>query len=91
MGTKKMTDKFSYRDEMTINDLLDLFDNYRRIKEHGTAIVHLDRNYGFIELKEEFVQALKNDIALKSKIVAAGIDELSPLEKFAIIVLQDSY
>jgi hypothetical protein len=76
---------------MTIQDILDKLDNFRRMPGTDSVIIHTGGSHGLIELKEEFVNELKNDLQTKLRFAAMGIEELSATTKFAIYLLEDSY
>ena len=71
-------------------ELLEQFNSYAGTGT-GSVIIHPGLPYNFIELKEDFVQKLKDDLKMKAQMCAAGIDELDPSTKFAIMILTDSY
>lgn len=85
------SDSTKPQDRMTIRDLHDKFNGFLRIGTSGNVLIHFDKKYCFIEVKEDFVQKLKNDIDLKIKLAGAGIEDLSPTEIFALLVLENSY
>lgn len=76
---------------MTIQDILDKFDDFKRMPGTDSVIIHTGGSYGLIELKEEFVNELKNDLKTKIKLAAMDIEELSATTKFAIYLLEDAY
>ena len=74
----------------TFEELLEQFNFYKRTGSES-VIIHPGLPNGFIELKEDFVQKLKADLKMKAQMCAAGIDELDPTTKFAIMILSNSY
>ena len=76
---------------MTIQDILDKLDNFRRVPGSDSVIIHTGGAYHLMELKEEFVNELKNDLKTKLRLAAMGIEELSATAKFAIYLLEDAY
>lgn len=76
-------------EEATLEDFFKKFDTYNG--SEGNIIIHPGLPYNFIELDENFVQELKEDLKMKVKLSMAGIDELDPTTKFAIMILTDSY
>lgn len=79
------------KDKMTAADFINKFDHFRRVSDSGNVIIHPGIPYGFIELTAEFVDELKDDLMKKMSLAQHHIDELSPTEKFAIMLLQDAY
>ena len=77
--------------EKTVGDLITKFDHFRQVPDTGNIIIHPGLNHGFIELTEEFVNDLKKNLVLRIALVSTGIDELNPIEKFAIMMLEDAY
>ena len=76
--------------DTTFKEMLTHFDAYTRTKD-GNVIINLGSNCNFLVLTEEFVQSLRADIKKKTQMCAAGVDELDPATKFAIMMLIDSY
>lgn len=78
-------------DKQTVGEFLARFDSYRRVPHSDSVLIHLGLDYGFVEFKEEFVLKLK--LALKTKLMMAEmqIDDLSPIDIFAIELLKNSY
>jgi len=77
-------------DKETVNSLMSRFDAYRRTPK-GNVVIHPGLTANLIELTEDFVQSLKNDLQNKISMAHAGIDELDPATKFAIMILIQSY
>lgn len=75
---------------VTVKDLMERFDSYRRTT-NGSVIIHPNLPANLIELKEDFVQELKNQLYSELMMAQTGIDKLSPLAKFAIMLLEDSF
>lgn len=75
--------------KFTVRDLHDRFNNFRRVKDRGTVIVHFSGS--FIELKEEFIHQLKQELDYKIKIAGSGIDELSKADIFTLLILEETY
>ncbi len=78
-------------DKTTVGEFIEKFDCFRRIPDSGNVIIHSGVRYGFIELTEVFVDQLKDDLSKKIMMASSGIDELSPTDKFAIMMLEDAY
>ena len=77
--------------EMTTADFINNFDHFRRVPDTGNVIIHPALPYGFIELKAQFVDDLKEDLSKKLLMAQHGVDELSPTEKFVIMMLEKAY
>ena len=75
----------------TVKEFMETFDSYRRVPDSGNVIIHPGLKYNFIELKSEFVESLRDELAIKLALVESGVDELNPLAQFAIMILEDSY
>ena len=82
-----MTDK----DKTKAVDFINRFDYFKRVPNSGNVIIHPGFSYGFMELKAEFVDELKNHLIKKISMAQHHIDELSPTDKFAIMLLKDAY
>jgi len=77
--------------EVTVGDFLSSFDHFRRVTGGNTVVIHPGLSYGFIELKETFVDELKRDLQIKISMAGNGIEPLSATTKFAIMLLEDAY
>jgi len=77
--------------EQTADEFIDKFDNFRRVPGSNSVVIHPSLPYNLIELKETFVDELKRDLSTKIALAKHGVDELSPTEKFVIMLLQDAY
>lgn len=75
---------------VTVKDLMERFDSYRRTPE-GNVIIHPNLPANLIVLKEDFVEELKNQLHTELMMAQTGMDELSPLAKFIIMILEDSF
>jgi hypothetical protein len=81
----------SDKHKQTVGEFINNFDHFTRGCGTGTVIIHPNLPYNLIELKEEFVNQLKNDLSTKLTLAQNGIDRLSPTERFAIMLLEDAY
>ena len=81
----------SDKNHMTTGDFINKFDHFRRVPDTGNVIIHPGLPYGFIELTGDFVDELKDDLMKKISMAQTHIDELTPTEKFVIMLLQDAY
>ena len=81
----------SDKNKMTTGDFINKFDHFRRVPNTGNVIIQPGLAYGFIELKAEFVDELKNDLMKKMALAQHQIIKLSPSDKFAIMLLSDAY
>ncbi len=77
--------------KQTVEEFMSRFDGYRRVPDTGNVIIHPGLTYSFIELKSEFVESLKDELAIKLSMVEAGVDDLNPISQFAIMILENSY
>ena len=75
----------------TAANFIDKFDHFRRTPDNGNVIIHPGLPYNLIELTGDFVDDLKRDLTTKIAMAQHGIDQLSPTEKFVIMLLQDAY
>lgn len=75
---------------VTVKDLMERFDSYRRTPK-GNVIIHPNLPANLIELKEDFVEELKQEIKTELLLVEIGISEISPTTKFVIMLLEDSF
>jgi len=78
-------------DKMTTKEFIDNFDYFRRVPTNGNVIIHPNLPNSFIELTGEFVDELKNNLSNRIMMAQQGIDDLGPIEKFAIMILEDAY
>ena len=78
-------------DQQTVKEFFDKFNNFRRYPEGNSVMIHPGFKYGFIELSEEFIQALKKDLETKLMLSANGIEDLDPTTKFAVMMLAEAY
>lgn len=78
------------KEGMTVQELFDKIDYYRRTK-NGSVVIHPGLPANLIELKEDFVQQLKQELQTNIMMAQTGIDELSACTKFVIMMLEDSY
>jgi hypothetical protein len=90
-GTDIDNERNYMKEKETSEDFIKKFDHFRRTTPGGSVVIHTGLEWNFIELKEEFVLALKNDLRKKIMMAHAGIDELSPTDRFAIMMLEDAY
>ena len=77
--------------EITTAECINKFDHFRRVPGTGNVIIHPGLPHGFIELTGEFVDELKDDLMKKISMAQLNVDELTPTEKFVIMLLQDAY
>ena len=75
----------------TAADFINKFDQFRRSPVTGNVIIHPGLPYNLIELTGDFVDDLKRDLTTKIAMAKHGIDQLSPTEKFVIMLLRDAY
>ena len=61
------------------------------IRSKKTILIHPGFRYGFIELDNKFFEKLINELKSKIFIAYAGIDKLSAIDKFAILMLENAY
>lgn len=83
-------------DQQTVKEFFDKFNNFPRyLSSDGdggsTVLIHPGFKYGFIELREEFVLALKKDLETKLMLSANGLEDLDPTTKFAVMMLAEAY
>ena len=74
---------------MTTKEFIDKFDSFTRATHNSTVIIH--PNLKHIELTEKFVTELKKDFNIRLMMAQHGIEDLGAVEKFAIMILEDSY
>jgi hypothetical protein len=77
--------------ETTVAGFINSFDHFRRVPKSGNVIIHPDIPHGFIELTPAFVDELKNEFTKKLTMAQIGLDELGPIEKFVIMMLEKAY
>ena len=85
-NVKHLSDKAT-----TSKEFIDKFDHFTRATHNGNVIIHPNLPFSHIELTGKFVDELKNDLAIRIMMAHSGIDSLSPIERFAIMILSDSY
>ncbi len=78
-------------EKTNIGDFINQFDHFKRVPDSGNVIIHPNLKYGFIELFPDFVEELKHDFSTKIMMATNGIQPLSPIEKFAIMLLDEAY
>jgi len=77
--------------DRSIEDFINKFDWFRRIPDTGNVLIHPGLPYNFIELKGEFVDQLKDDVTKKIMMATTGVQELSPTDIFAMMILDDAW
>lgn len=75
----------------TSKEFIDNFDNFTRSSDKKTVVIHPGLEYGFIELTPKFVEELKKDLSSKIMMAHAGLERLSPTDRFAIMMLDEAY
>jgi len=78
-------------DKTTLKEFIDNFDHFTRTPNNGHVIIHPNLPNSFIELTGEFVDELKKDLTTKILMADCELDTLSPIERFAIMMLVDAY
>ncbi len=56
-----------------------------------SVLIHPPMDYSFLELSPEFYEELKDFVLKKALMLNMEMDVLTPLDKFALMVLKDSY
>jgi hypothetical protein len=74
-----------------IVDFINQFDHFRRVPDSGNVIIHPSLRYGFIELTPDFVDDLKEDFSKKFMMASNELRPLSPIERFAVMLLEEAY
>lgn len=77
--------------KVTVGDFLSKFDYFRRVTGGDSVIIHPALPYGFIELKETFVDEVKRDLQIKISMAGNGVEPLSASTKLLIMLLDDAY
>ncbi len=72
-------------------DFINHFDHFTRATDSGNVIIHPGLRYGLIELTSDFVDDLKDDFSKKFMMATNDLRPLSPIEKFAIMMLEEAY
>lgn len=76
--------------QCTDQEMIDKFDSFKRTK--GSVLIHFGTPYKFIELNESFVTEMQGYLKATTVLHKAGMGQpLTPLEKFALMVLDEAY
>lgn len=77
--------------ETTSQEFIDKFDQFTRATHNGNVVIYPNLPHSHIELTGKFVDKLKNNFINRITMAHQGIDSLSPIERFAIMILRDAY
>lgn len=75
--------------EQTVGELFSRFDSYAQTEK--SVVIHPGLKYGFLEVTPEFAAALRKALEIKIMLASNGIEEIDPITKFAVMMLENSY